>query len=92
MRRGGGRAGVGVRRGGGDRRVDVRDCTKTRWSSDRKGKDGMLYLICGGITTVTTGSSVLSATRLFRWHFFLTAVFFFACMHMSCFFFFLFYS
>jgi len=91
MRRGGEReVGVRVRRGGGGRRVDMRDCTKTKGSRDGKGWDVVFDL--RRITTVTTGSSVLSATRLFRWHFFLTAVFFFACMHMSCFFFFLFYS
>jgi len=76
MRRGGEReVGAGVRRGGGDRRVDMRDCTKTRWSRDGKGWNVVFDL--RRITTVTTASSVLSAA-LFA-GIFLTAVFLFAC-------------
>ena len=75
--------GAGVRRGGGDRRVDMRDCTKTK--GNRNGKVWDVVFDLRRITTVTTGSSVFISHASFSLAFFLTAVFLFACMHMSCF-------
>jgi len=76
MRRGGGRVEVGVRRGGGDRRVDVRDCTKTRWSRDGKGWD--VVSDCGGLRQSRL-DRVFYQPRVFFAGIFLTAVFLFAC-------------
>jgi len=82
MKRGGGQVGVGVRRGGGDRRVDMRDCTKTKGSRDGKGWDVVFDL--------RRDYDSHDWIECFISHALFAGIFSYGCvlvcMHMSCFF------